>query len=365
MCQPNFERIKTALLRCEPDRVPLAEGSVDVDVKSAFLGRPIRTLEDEVEFWYRAGYDYIPLACGIRLMFSMGFSSDIEPQLGELVRAVCKDKGARYSIYSAGERVRVWAEERCGIITTRDELRRFPFPRATDFDYSAFDDVKPLLPDGMKVIPYLGWVFTPAWMLMGFETFCLAVKEDEALIAELTERIGSLQYEVLEIVTSFDCVGAVWLPDDIAYTEGLMVHPDVLRKYVFPWLKRMCELCHQRGLPVIYHSDGKLYEVIDDIIDCGFDALHPIEPKAMDIVHLKRVYGKRLCLMGNIDLGYTLTRGTPEEVIEEVKNRIRDVAPGGGYCVGSSNSVTEYVPLENFNAMREAVFEYGRYPISV
>ena len=88
-------------------------------------------------------------------------------------------------------------------------------------------------------------------------------------------------------------------------------------------------------------------------------------PKAMDIVQLKREYGNALCLMGNIDLGYTLTRGTPEEVEAEVKERIRVIAPGGGYCLGSSNSVPEYVPLANFNAMREAGFRYGRYPISV
>ena len=105
--------------------------------------------------------------------------------------------------------------------------------------------------------------------------------------------------------------------------------------------------------------------MLPDIVDCGFTALHPIEPKAMDIDWVKREYGRRLCLIGNIDLGYTLTRGTPAEVDAEVKERIRTVAPGGGYCVGSSNSVTDYVPLENYNAMREAAFRYGRYPISL
>jgi uroporphyrinogen decarboxylase len=85
----------------------------------------------------------------------------------------------------------------------------------------------------------------------------------------------------------------------------------------------------------------------------------------MDIRKVKREYGKRLCLMGNLDLGYTLTRGTPAEVEAEVKERIRTIAPGGGYCLGSSNSVTEYVPLANYNAMREAAFKYGKYPIRI
>jgi uroporphyrinogen decarboxylase len=103
---------------------------------------------------------------------------------------------------------------------------------------------------------------------------------------------------------------------------------------------------------------------MEDIIGCGFDALNPIEPKAMDINAIKREYGSRISIIGNIDLGYTLTRGTPQEVREEVRQRIQDLAPGGGYAVSSSNSIPEYVPLANFNAMREATFEYGRYPIS-
>ena len=70
-------------------------------------------------------------------------------------------------------------------------------------------------------------------------------------------------------------------------------------------------------------------------------------------------------LIGNLDLGYTLTRGTPEEVIEETKGLIRDVAPGGGYCVGSSNTVPYYVPAANYTAMVEATLEFGGYPIRI
>ncbi len=88
-----------------------------------------------------------------------------------------------------------------------------------------------------------------------------------------------------------------------------------------------------------------------------------LDQLAERIVEVKRRYGDRLCLIGNIDLGYTLTRGTPEEVEAEVRERIRTLAPGGGYCVSSSNSVTEYVPFANYQAMRQAVLKYGKYPI--
>jgi uroporphyrinogen decarboxylase len=119
----------------------------------------------------------------------------------------------------------------------------------------------------------------------------------------------------------------------------------------------------ESGRVNVFHSDGRLDSVLEDLLACGFDAIHPIEPKAMDIVQTKQKVAGRATLIGNIDLGYTLTRGTPAEVEAEVRERIRTVGPGGGYCLGSANSITSYVPLANFNAMREAAFRYGGYPI--
>jgi uroporphyrinogen decarboxylase len=158
-------------------------------------------------------------------------------------------------------------------------------------------------------------------------------------------------------------IGAITHPDDLAYSEALMIAPAHFRQYVFPFYRWSCNMVREHGLPNIFHSDGRLDSVLEDILACGFNALHPIEPKAMDITDLKKKIGDRVCLIGNIDLGYTLTRGTPREVEAEVKERIRTVGPGGGYCVGSANSITSYVPLENFNALRTAAMEYGRYPL--
>jgi len=158
-------------------------------------------------------------------------------------------------------------------------------------------------------------------------------------------------------------VKALWLADDIAYTEGLLFSPRIMRKHLFPWYKRIGDVAARYNKPFLFHSDGDLRPILDDLIDCGFNAIQPIEPKAMPIGELKRDYGKKLCLVGNIDLGSTLTLGTPEEVRAEVRDRIRLLAPGGGYCVGSSNSVTNYVPLENFRAMLEATYNYGCYPV--
>lgn len=348
--RPDFERLRTALFLHEPDRVPLADAYVHRDVKEAFMGRPVTDLKGEVEFWAGAGYDFVPLLAGLL-------------RRGTLPREANVRGTSRYSVYQQGTVSRNWAAEGKGAITSHELFERFPWPDPDRLDYSEYEAVRSLMPAGMKAIAAMGNVFDAVWRLMGTETFFYSLMDDPALVERMFERVGSLQYQVILRILEFDSVGAVWMGDDIAYTEGLLVSPALLRRHVFPWFKKIGEACKAKGLPYLYHTDGNVSAVLEDIIEIGFNALHPIEPKAMEINALKRSVGDRLCLIGNIDLGYTLTLGTPQEVEAEVKERIRTLAPGGGYCVSSSNSITEYVPLENFRAMIEATFRYGRYPI--
>jgi uroporphyrinogen decarboxylase len=366
---PNFERLRRALLlQGEPDRVPLLELTVDQQVQNAFLGGEKSGLAGQVEFWVKAGYDHFPIPMGLGYIITnpAGFRHmrPGDPALAAFA-SLGKAKKSRYSLYQEADSERVWREEGRGVVTSLEEFQRFPWPSPQDLDYSILDQVAELLPPGMKAIARFGNGFPEIEGLMGTEAFYVSLFDNPELVAWLFEKIGSIEYEAMERVVQHPAVGAIWVTGDIAYSQGLLVSPKVLRQYVFPQMKRMAALCHERDLPFMYHSDGDLSEVIDDLIDCGIDALHPIEPKAMDIAGLKKKYGHKLCLCGNIDLGYTLTLGTPEEVAEEVKQRLREIAPGGGYCCGSSNSVTEYVPMANFNAMRETVLHYGGYPISV
>jgi uroporphyrinogen decarboxylase len=199
--------------------------------------------------------------------------------------------------------------------------------------------------------------------LMGLENFCMALAGGDPLVDRVIDRVGRTQQRVVENVLQFDGVGAIRMPDDLGHTGGTIVSPRFFRKYIFPWHKKIGEMVRAKGLPYLFHSDGRIYEVIDDLIECGFHALHPCEPASVDIVELKRKYAGRLCLCGNINLDSTMTLGTPEDVEEEVKLRIRTVAPGGGYCCGTSNSVPEYVPFENYIAMIGAIQKYGQYPI--
>ncbi len=116
--------------------------------------------------------------------------------------------------------------------------------------------------------------------------------------------------------------------------------------------------------PWIFHSDGNILPILDGILTLGMDGIHSIQPSAMDINEVKRRYGEKICIIGNIDLDYTLTQGTLEEVDQEVKERINYVGRNGGYIISSANSLTEYCKTENVWAMAEAIKKYGKYPLA-
>lgn len=344
---PDFNQLKTALLCGEPKYVPLVELGIAKKIKEAYLGRPVETLKDEIDFSVEAGYDYIKLQPIINM----------DP--GNI-----RNKSS-LTTKIPGDQDRVWAVEHEGIIGNRGDFDRYIWPKKEDISYERFEQIKSLLPDGMKVIGQYGDIFTMAWGMMGFENFSLMLYMDPDLVGVLIEKIGELVLSMFETMVNFDCVNALWYSDDIAYATGLMISPDALRTYFFPWLEKIGTIAREHNLPFIYHSDGLLWDVFDDIIKANVNAIHPIEPKAMDILEVKKKFKNKLCVIGNIDLGYTLTRGTPEETAQEVMEKINAVGPGGGYCLGSSNSIPEYVKPENYRAMVDTAKKYGNYPINI
>ncbi len=349
---PDFEnRFKRAVLRLgEPDRVPLGDVTIDITHKQKFLGRPLRTPEDEVEFWVKAGFDYVVAEVGL--------------QTSTAIQGAKVNVEAQYALFDYGETERAWVEENKTLIRDEADFEAFPWPNPDQLDYSKFEAYSRLVPPGMKIMGALGKIFNSVWWLMGFQHFAECLTENPALVEKMFHKVAEIQLRVLDRILEFDAVGAVTHADDIAYSEALMISPDHLRRYVFPWFKEVAHRIHAKGKIAIFHSDGKLDQVMPDLIACGFDAIHPFEPKAMDIVANKRMYGDKIGIIGNIDLGYTLTRGTPEEVMAECRQRINELGPGGGYCLASSNSIPEYVPYENFLALLKSVHEYGHYPLA-
>ena len=344
--EPDFERLRRVLmLEGEPDRVPNAELHVDWQIKQAFLGRPIATVKDDVDFWYSAGYDYIYLRANYEY------------------RMVGDGHREEDHTYAGDMQVTTWSGDEKSLISNWQEYETYPWPNPDTIDYSNLKACAQVLVPGMKIISGVGGIFTRVWRIMGFDTFCYALVDQPDLVAELFRRVGETQLNVFRTIVNMESIGAMWYGDDLAYYSGTMVSPQILRTHLFPYMEEMGAICRERKLPFILHSDGNLWQVLPDLLACGLNGLHPVEPKAMDSLQLKKRVGDRLCLLGNIEIGETLTLGAPTDVEAEVRERIRTLAPGGGYAVGSSNTVAHYVKLENFRAMIQATRRYGRYPI--
>ena len=159
---------------------------------------------------------------------------------------------------------------------------------------------------------------------------------------------------------------ALFISGDFATTTGPMVSRQHTKRYLTAPLKQMVDLGHRMGVPVLKHTDGNIMGIFDLILDTGIDGIHPIDPMAgMDLGEVKKLYGDKVCLLGNVSCAYTLCEGTFEEVRTEVKECIKKAGSGGGYVCMSSNSIHSGVKPENYVEMVKAIREYGTYPLDL
>jgi uroporphyrinogen decarboxylase len=213
-------------------------------------------------------------------------------------------------------------------------------------------------------VPGHGCGFHAAYGLMGQEFFCYAIYDARSDVERIMEALSESAARIATAAAEAQLAPLFFIGDDIAYKDKLMFSPKFLRETFIPMLQRMIVPLKEAGIKVVYHSDGNLMEIMDDLVDIGVDGLNPIEPLAgMDLGVLKRRYGKNLILVGGIDCSQLLPLGTPEQIRQSVKEAMRVAAPGGGFFIGSSSEIVPATPLENVLAFYEACREYGRYPI--
>jgi len=343
LCEPDFSRVlKTVMRTGLPDRIPIMEFFASGEFKVETMKADVYTPELDVKFWQLMGLDYVPLY----LYWGMALRSARE------MRGISSQ-----TQFNA-------QEQNQGLIRDMNDIEAMGWPTATMQDWAFFDQIGKYLPDGMKMIAAGGYIFAEAWMLMGFDEFCYALYERPEVPEAIMQRLGEFRYQTVLQVIDHPNLGAFWFDDDIAYQTGTMVPPDFLRKNLFPWMRKIADLCKSRGIPFIYHSDGNLKQVIPDLIDLGVNAIQPVEPLAMDAVEIKKEFGGRLSLIGNVELD-TLVRGSKPEIEKLVIETIGKLGPGGGYGLGSSNTIPAWASLENYLHFRDCCVKYGQYPLSV
>jgi uroporphyrinogen decarboxylase len=201
---------------------------------------------------------------------------------------------------------------------------------------------------------------------MGLENFLMALLTEPAFADRLMETITDIYIEscnrYLEFVGPYIQVFTFW--DDLAGQNGWIINPEVYRKRIKPRHKRLVEAIKKKtDAKLFYHSCGATRGLIPDLIDSGFDILNPVQvsAKGMNTKELKAEFGRDIVFWGGgVDTQQVLPFGTPDEVVDEVKRRIDDLAPGGGFVFAAVHNIQAFVPPENIVAAFDTALQYGR-----
>ncbi|TFG59767.1 MAG: hypothetical protein E4H36_13200 [Spirochaetales bacterium] len=196
--------------------------------------------------------------------------------------------------------------------------------------------------------------------VIGMHDCLIMAMEEPGLLTELMERSADY-YEELFRRAIGEGIDILLLGDDFAFNQGLFLPLSVFEKIWRPAYERIMTPALDANIPIKFHSDGRLDEAMDMLIDMGFDCINPLDPSGIDFADYKKRYGARVSLSGGIDLTFPLIRGTPEDVERVVRDVCGVMMPGGRWEAASSHSIVNYIPHENFIAMINAIHKYGRY----
>jgi len=215
-------------------------------------------------------------------------------------------------------------------------------------------------------VPGASCGFHDTYGLMGQQLFSYAIYDDPISIERILEVKTESSYRLAKAAAEAKLGPVFFIADDVAYKGATLFSPDFLRRTFIKSLRKCIEPLKAAGIKVIFHSDGYLMEILDDMIDAGIDGLNPVEPLAgMDIALLKKRYGKNLVLVGNVDCSQTLPLGSVQDVIRATKQCLRDASPGGGHFIGSSSEIVPSTPVANILAFYETCRTWGAYPLQV
>jgi len=211
--------------------------------------------------------------------------------------------------------------------------------------------------------------FQMGWLLRGFETFAKDLYANPDLVEAVLEKILELKmaYWGALLPRVSKQVLVVREDDDYGMQSGLVISPDTFRRYMKPRWERLFDVIRKKATSrvyILFHSCGAVRPLIPDLIDLGVDVLNPVQVSAagMDTAALKAEFGDDLTFWGGgVDTQRVLPHGTADEVREEVRRRILDLAPGGGFVFSAVHNIQADVPAENIIAIWEALEMYGQY----
>ncbi len=379
MAMTSRERVLTALNHQEPDRVPLFFGTSGV---TSILGAGYGKLKTHLGIkggppqWIAKQFQYVwPDEEVMERLGSDGRPVRPGPPLSSLAREVSETElvdawGCRW-VQREGVPYYEVTDPPLRNATIAD-LDRYPWP---DLSHpSRFEGLaarcKAIQDAGCAAVLMSGvTLFEQAYMLRGVEECLMDLAGDEEFYLALQDRIKRLTVSYVKELcrqvgpyADVICTG-----DDLGSQDATLMSPQTYRRLIKPHEAEVLAAIHENSrAKIFFHSCGNIHAVIGDLIEIGVDLLNPVQVSAgpmRDTAQLKRDFGKRISFCGAIDTRNVLPQGTTDEVRAEVRRRISDLAPGGGYIASAVHCIQPDVPPENVVAMCEAVRELGQYPI--
>lgn len=370
--KPDKKRIINVMKGESVDRVPNLEALIEDKIVEKILGRPIGggTLFSMTENITEEGalkkaqkvHENLKIGNEGRPIYAKDFIELCEAigqdaiRIADFYAPFCKinEEGEKVIVFDRSFRNRKDVKEKLILPTENKDYFKWMIPYLKEYKEEAEKKNIALIVSG-------GDLFQQIYeFIFGIENFSILLYDDYSLVEGLIEAsveywIGYYKYMINE------GVDIISFSDDLAFKSGLFIRYDMFKKLYFNKYKKIIELVASAGIPIWFHSDGKIYEILDDFIDVGINCINPMEPYSMDYKFLKKKYGKNLTLMGNIDITFPLTTGTPEDVRRDVKEHMDVLKPGYRYICASSHDLPNCIPGENIVAFFDAIHEYGIY----
>ncbi len=254
------------------------------------------------------------------------------------------------------------------------DIDRYPWPDPLDPGYTMGleEEVKTLSENTPYAIMADGGFksfWEQAYFLCGFERLLTDLVGDPEFVSALLNKL--LEINIAGTARFLDIVGpyihVFRSADDLASQNSPLMSPETYRAIIKPVYKKYYDFVRTKTeAKIFYHTDGNIIPLMEDLIDVGVDVLNPIQVSALiETAELKARYGSRVVFWGAIDSQKVLPLGSIDDVRAEVRRRIHDLAPGGGYVLASVHNMQPDIPPQNMLAMADACREFGRYPISV
>ncbi|MCC6862665.1 MAG: hypothetical protein IT158_29090 [Bryobacterales bacterium] len=268
-----------------------------------------------------------------------------------------------------------WFQNPSGAYT---EMVRHPFADLKDPENAPLPDfslpgryegVRSLIRDYGREYGIMGGVactlFELSWYLRGLTQVLIDIRSDQDFYDVYLSRLMRwIEVAGRNLVEAG--VDIVWIGDDFGMQNRMIIAPELFRKFFKPRYAALFAEWKRINpeVKIAFHSDGNIYPIIPDLIEIGLDILNPVQPKSMDPARVKRDFGGHLTLWGTVDIQEVLPFGTPEDVRNEVRLRMRTAGKGGGLILAPAHNIQAEVPTANILAFYDAARCDGRYPVA-